>query len=54
MKASIKYGAALVVALATLGVAAQAAPISTNPTIQSGAYTFSNFTEPGHCRAVQR
>ena len=44
MKASIKYGAAFVVAFATLGVAAQAAPISTNPTIQSGAYTFSDFT----------
>ncbi|MBO1077566.1 PEP-CTERM sorting domain-containing protein [Roseomonas haemaphysalidis] len=44
MNASIKYGAALVAALAMFGAAAQAAPISTNPTIQSGNYTFSNFT----------
>jgi hypothetical protein len=44
MNASIKYGAALVAALAMFGAAAQAAPISTNPTIQSGAYTFSDFT----------
>ena len=44
MSPSIRYGAALVVALATFGAAAQAAPITSNPTIQSGNYTFSNFT----------
>lgn len=44
MKASIKYGAAFLVVFATVGAAAHAAPISTNPTIQSGAYAFSNFT----------
>jgi len=43
MNASIKYGAALVAALAMFGTAAQAALISTDPTIQSGSYTFSNF-----------
>ncbi len=44
MNASIKYGAALVAALAMFGAAAQAAPITSNPTIVSGSYTFSEFT----------
>jgi hypothetical protein len=43
MNASIKYGAALVAALAMFGAAAQAAPITSNPTIVSGGYTFSDF-----------
>ena len=44
MNASIKYGAALVAAFAMFGAAAQAAPISSNPTFTSGDLTFSNFT----------
>ena len=44
MNASIKYGAALVAALAMFGAAAQAAPVSSNPTIVSGGITFDTFT----------
>jgi hypothetical protein len=44
MNASIKYGVALVAALAMFGTTAQAALIETNPTIVSGGITFSDFT----------
>jgi hypothetical protein len=43
MNASIKYGVALVAALAMFGTAAQAALITNSPTIVSGGITFSDF-----------
>ena len=44
MNASPILGAALAATLAIFGGAAQAAPITSNPTLSSGALTFSDFT----------